>query len=128
MLQGAAGVNGYLAGPDVVVQEWHGLADVVTSRFPGLSRTLAGHRKGQVPEWFVALATKPGVTSGLDPEQVAAARHALRCGALAEIQEATEESLTPGRIFANITGAVGRTTLVVPRDPQRAERKFCGTG
>jgi arabinofuranosyltransferase len=127
MLEGAAGVNGYLAGPDVFVQEWHGLADVVTSRFPALERTLAGHRKGQVPEWFVAMATKPGVTSGLDPAKVAAARHALRCGALAEIQRATDEPLTLGRMFSNVTGAVGRTTLVVPRDPRQAERKFCGT-
>jgi hypothetical protein len=128
MLAGAAGINGYLAGPDVVVQEWHGLADVVTSRFPAWKRTLAGHRKGQEPPWFVAMATKPGVTAGVDPSKVAAARRALNCGAIREIREATEEPLTIGRFFSNITGALGRTTLEVPRDPKAAVRKFCGSG
>jgi arabinofuranosyltransferase len=125
MLAGAAGLNGYLAGPDVVVQEWHGLADVVTSRFPAWKRTLAGHRKGQEPVWFVALATKPGVTSGQDASKVAAARRALHCGAIREIQEATEEPLTIGRFFSNMTGALGRTTLEIPRDPKAAVREFC---
>jgi arabinofuranosyltransferase len=128
MLAGAAGINGYLAGPDVVVQEWHGLADVVTSRFPAWKRTLAGHRKGQEPEWFTAMATKPGVTSGLDPAEVAAARRALDCGAIREIREATEEPLTIGRFFSNITGALGRTTLVIPRNAKAAVREFCGSG
>jgi arabinofuranosyltransferase len=125
LLVGAAGLNGYLAGTDVVVQEWHGLADVVTSRFPAWAHTLAGHRKGQEPPWFVALATKPGVTSGLNPTKVAAARRALECGDLREIREATEEPLTIGRFFSNIAGSLGRTTLEVPRAPKAAVEKFC---
>jgi arabinofuranosyltransferase len=125
LLVGAAGLNGYLAGTDVVVQEWHGLADVVTSRFPAWEHTLAGHRKGQEPPWFVALATKPGVTSGLNPTKVAAARRALGCGDLREIQEATREPLTIGRFFSNIAGSLGRTTLEVPRAPKAAVEKFC---
>jgi len=127
MLAGGAGVNGYLAGPNVIVQEWHGLADVVTSRFPAWENTLAGHRKGQEPEWFVALATKPRVTSGLDASAVAAARHALRCGAIREIQEATQQPLTIGRFFDNVTGSIGRTSLAIPRGPKAAMRKFCDT-
>jgi arabinofuranosyltransferase len=127
VLAGAAGLNGYLAGTDVTVQEWHGLADVVTSRFPAWEDTLAGHRKGQEPEWFVALATKPGVTSGLSAGKVDAARRALDCGAIREIQEAIEEPLTVGRFFSNITGSFGRTRLEIPRNPFAAEQEFCGS-
>jgi hypothetical protein len=40
--------------------------------------------------------------------------------------EATEDPMTAGRFCSNLTGAVGRTRLVVPRDPVAARLKFCG--
>ncbi len=62
----------------------------------------------------------------LKPGEVAAARHALRCGALAELRAATRDPMTVDRFWSNLTGAIGRTRLEVPGDPFEAERKFCG--
>ena len=62
----------------------------------------------------------------IDPDDIAAARRALRCGDLAELVDATEQPLDAGRAWSNLTGAIGRTRLVVPRDPHEAERAFCG--
>jgi hypothetical protein len=36
--------------------------------------------------------------------------------------------MTIGRFWSNLTGAVGRTRLVVPRSPEAAAEKFCGSG
>ena len=143
LLAQASGVSGYRAGPDVLVQESNSLGDPVGSRMtttPGSNHP--GHRKRETWPWLLALTTRPGVEDTLDirkfdsspfkpppldPDAVRAARHALRCGALAEVRAATRDPLTVGRFWSNLTGAVARTRLVVPRDPFAAERKFCGT-
>jgi arabinofuranosyltransferase len=44
---------------------------------------------------------------------------------LADLQRSVRDPLTFGRFWANLTGAAGRTTLVVPADPFAAEREFC---
>jgi len=62
------------------------------------------------------------VRGPVTPEQVAAARHALGCGDLAEIRRSTRESLTFEHFWDNLTGAWHRTTVTVP---VAAERKFC---
>jgi arabinofuranosyltransferase len=138
----ASGVSGYRAGPAVLVQEVNSLGDPVGSRMtttPGSNTP--GHRKRETWPWILALTTRPGVEDHLDirkldtsvfaappldPTEVRAARHALRCGALAELRSATRDSLDASRFWSNLTGAVGRTRLVVPRDPFAAERMFCG--
>jgi hypothetical protein len=89
----------------------------------------------------IALVTRPGTehdididrleagiygAPDIDPTDVTAARHALECGALEELRQATRASLDAGRFVSNLTGALGRTRLVIPRDPKEAERKFCG--
>jgi arabinofuranosyltransferase len=122
-----SGISGYLAGPDVLVHEANSLGDPVGSRMPPTRSNSAGHRKREDFPWIFALTTKPGVTGGFDAAQIDAARHALRCGALAEVVAATEEPMSVDRFWSNLTGSIGRTRLVVPRDPFVAERTFCGT-
>ncbi|MGZ8766591.1 MAG: hypothetical protein ACXW2C_12965, partial [Acidimicrobiia bacterium] len=121
----ASGVSGYRAGIDVVVQEAQSLADPFGSRMPAISPSLAGHRKRESWEWMVAMRTIPGVSAGYDREEIDAARRALRCGAVAELERATTAPLTPGRFWSNLTGSIGRTRLVIPRNPFAAERAFC---
>jgi arabinofuranosyltransferase len=58
--------------------------------------------------------------------QVLAARHALHCGALADLMNSVDAPLTFGRFWDNLTGSVDRTSLRVPGDPFVAERQFCG--
>jgi arabinofuranosyltransferase len=137
----ASGISGYRAGPDVLVQEVNSLGDPVGSRMTTTPNSHPGHRKRETWPWILALTTRPGTEDGLDVSvlengdfpspplrtgEVAAARHALRCGALASLREATRDPLDAGRFWSNLTGAIGRTRLVVPRDPIAAERRFCG--
>ena len=137
----ASGISGYRAGPEVLVQEVNSLGDPVGSRMPPTPFSHPGHRKREEWPWILALTTRPGSEDGLDvrtlektdfpapelkPGEVAAARHALRCGALAELRDATRDPLTASRFWSNLTGAIGRSRLEVPRDPFAAERKFCG--
>ncbi len=141
LVTSASGISGYRAGPEVLVQEVNSLGDPVGSRMPPTPLSKPGHRKREEWPWILALTTRPGVDDGLDvrdlertdfpapplrPGEVAAARHALRCGALAEVRAATRDPLTVDRFWSNLTGAIGRTRLEVPRDPFAAERKFCG--
>ena len=137
----ASGISGYRAGPEVLVQEVNSLGDPVGSRMPPTPLSHPGHRKREEWPWILALTTRPGVEDGLEvrtlektdfpapelkPGEVAAARHALRCGALADLRDTTRDPLTVGRFWSNLTGAIGRTRLAVPRDPFAAEREFCG--
>ena len=122
----SSGISGYLAGPDVIVHEFYGLADPVGSRQTPTRTSLPGHRKFEDEPWIFALETKPGFSGQAAPQEVSAARQALRCGSLAELLAATDAPLTVDRFWSNLTGAVGRTRLVVPRDPRDARRKFCG--
>jgi arabinofuranosyltransferase len=100
----------------------------ITPNFPGRP----GHEKVLPWAWILADYGDPAVVDhkvvvdGVKPEDVVSARHALSCGALKELVDSTRRPMTPGRFWDNLTGSVGRTTLVVPYDPVQAERKFCG--
>ena len=122
----ASGISGYLAGPEVLVHEYNSLADPVGSHMPPNSDGTPGHRKRKGYPWVIALTTKPGVTAGFDPDRIAAARAALRCGALRDLVASTEDPMGLDTFWSNLTGAVGRTRLVVPRSEAAAERTFCG--
>ena len=122
-----AGISGYLAGPDVIVQESYGLGDAVISRLPPFENTNPAHRKGPVGDWVYALRLKPGVVVPYaNNDRIAAARRALRCGALADLHDTISAPLDLSRFMSNLTGALDTTTLTIPRNPYRAERKFCG--
>ena len=122
----ASGISGYRAGPDVSVYEYNSLGDPVGSHMPPTPYSGAGHRKRKSYPWIFALVAKPGVTGGFDARPINAARAALRCGALRDLVAATEDPMDLGTFWSNLTGAVGRTRLVVPRSEAAAKRKFCG--
>lgn len=126
LLSLASGISGYRAGPEVLVHEFNSLADPVGSHMPPNADSGPGHRKRKGYPWVFALITKPGITGGFDAKRIAAARAALECGALRDLVESTEAPMDLGRFWSNLTGAVGRTRLVVPRDEFAAEGKFCG--
>jgi len=121
----ASGISGYRAGPEVLVHEYNSLADPVGGHMPA-NGTGAGHRKRKGYPWVIALTTVPGVDAGFPAAKVDAARAALQCGELRDLVESTEAPLTVDRFWSNLTGAIGRTRLVVPMDEAAAERTFCG--
>ena len=87
-----------------------------------------GHEKNLPLVWVVADLAAPSFTGypgKVDPVELAAARQALRCGALADRLHSVRDPLTPARFWANLTGSISRTTLVVPADPIAAEHQFC---
>jgi arabinofuranosyltransferase len=87
----------------------------------------SGHEKPVDPAWIVADYTPPGtpVPAGVDPARVRAARHALACGPLADLQASVRAPLTPARFWHNLTGAWSRTAFRYPDDPLRAEQTLC---
>jgi len=122
----ASGISGYRAGPEVLVHEYNSLADPVGSHMPPNADSSPGHRKRKGYPWVIALTTRPGVNAGFPADRVDAARAALRCGALRDLVASTEAPLDAGRFWSNLTGAIGRTRMTVPRGEQAAERSFCG--
>ncbi len=87
-----------------------------------------GHDKMLKLSWILADYTPDGYAAeGADPVELAAARHALRCGDIAELQHAVRDPMTVHRFFRNLTGSVSRTFMRFPGDPVVAEREYCGT-
>lgn len=90
-----------------------------------------GHEKLVGNSWILADYAAPGALPDapqppeVTPAAVDAARQALQCGDLRELQESARQPLTVGRFMHNLLGAVHRTRLRIPRDPFVAERTFC---
>ncbi|WP_370934998.1 hypothetical protein [Amycolatopsis sp. cg13] len=129
------GTVGVISPVDVGVVDFWGLANPIGARFE-FPTVKPGHSKPLSNAWLLADYADPeapvfspgnfAMRADITADQVAAARHALSCGDLAEIQRSTREPMSPGRFWANLTGAVHRTGVTVPPDPFAAERKFCG--
>jgi arabinofuranosyltransferase len=129
------GTVGMLAPTDVGVVDFWGLANPIGARF-SFPTVKPGHSKPLGNAWLLAGYADPAapldpsgnfmVRNDVTPQQVAAARHALSCGDLAEIQRSTREPLSFKRFWDNLTGAWHRTQVTIPPDPFEAERTFCG--
>ncbi|WP_328845997.1 hypothetical protein [Streptomyces sp. NBC_00258] len=121
------GLNGSLVPLDGAALDPIGLAYPLAAHSERVGGGRVGHDKRLPAAWLAADRGVPGaLPARTDPAQVAAARRALRCGALAELNSATRGALTPGRFLRNATGAWERTTFRFPNDPVRAEKKLCG--
>lgn len=129
------GTVGMLAPTDAGIADFWGLANPVGARFD-FPTGKPGHSKPLSNVWLLADYADPAapvqppgnfvLPDDVTPAQVAAARHALSCGDLAEIQRSTREPMSFGRFWHNLVGAWHRTSVMVPPDPFDAERKFCG--
>ena len=112
-----------------VVDMW-GLAYPIGAHMELASRTVwPGHEKGIDVVWIFAEYAEPNapLPPTIDSGAVAAARHALSCGDLKELQDSVQKPMAPGQFWRNIVGAAHRTELRIPRDPHQAARRFCGT-
>ncbi|WP_218156778.1 hypothetical protein [Amycolatopsis saalfeldensis] len=129
------GTAGMLAPEQVGIVDFWGLANPIGARLDFPTRK-PGHSKPLSNAWLLADYADPAapvlppgnfaIKSDVTPAEVAAARHALSCGDLAEIQRSAREPMSFGRFWRNLTGAWHRTQVTVPPDPFEAERKFCG--
>lgn len=62
---------------------------------------------------------------GIPAAQLAAARKALSCGRLAELDQATQAPLSVGRFGSNFFHSLTLTTFRFSPDPVTAERELC---
>lgn len=108
--------------PDVFIADRLSLADPIGSRLDASAFVRAGHSQ-IVPDWWgVARYAAP---SPRDDAQTSAARRALDCGELAELEEAVSGPLTIGRFFDNLIASPRLTTLRIPSKGTEAEDMFC---
>ena len=125
---GRLGVGGVVVPLDGIVADTLGLASPLGARITATNPTgNAGHEKVLPWAWLFADFADPAAPPPYDvtAAQIAAARHALTCGDLAELIASTREPMTVGRFFGNLAGSLRRTRLVIPSDPIEAERALC---
>jgi arabinofuranosyltransferase len=144
VLAGRLGGIGAITPLDGIVVDIYGLANPVGARITRTQPGMTGHEKRLPMAWALAELVDPSgapfgspselssAGTAVPPEltvattaELVAARHALGCGELAELEASVRAPLTPARFWANLTGAVARTRLVIPADPVQAEQRFC---
>lgn len=125
------GVAGDAVPLDDMVVDQYGLAYPLAGHLALQRGIWPGHEKLISNAWVLADYAVPGGRppgpqgSDVSLPAIAAARHALSCGVLRELRDSVRDPLTLARFWDNVTGAVGRTRLRIPRDPAQAERQFC---
>ncbi|MEU5698761.1 hypothetical protein [Streptomyces aurantiacus] len=121
------GLNGAVVPLDGAALDPIGLAYPVAAHSERVGQGRVGHDKRLPAAWLAAdRGVRGELPAGAEPVQVAAARRALRCGGLAELNAAARSRLTTGRFLRNLAGAWERTSFRFPNDPVRAERELCG--
>ncbi len=125
---GWLGTAGALVPLDQTVADEWSLAYPLGAHFELTERAaFPGHEKPVPWAWFLADYADPDAPppEGVNADEVVAARRALACGELRELQESVRAPMSIARFWKNLTGSVGRTTLRVPPDPFAAEQRFC---
>ena len=122
---GAGGAGTPLDG---LVVDQHGLSYALGSHLVGDPNGRPGHAKWASPAWIVAEYSNVTEAPGIPPAQLAAARKALSCGPLAELDQATQAPLTAGRFVSNLFHSLTLTTFRFSPDPVTAERELCRLG
>ena len=127
---GRLGTGGVIVPLEGIVADTLGLANPLGARITPTLPGYPGHEKPLPRAWLLADFADPAHdddrVAGVPPNAIRAARHAMTCGALAEMLASAREPMSPRRFWDNLVGAVGRTRLVIPSDPFDAERAFCG--
>lgn len=126
---GRLGTGGAVVPLDGIVADTLGLASPLGARITPTAPGLVGHEKPLPLAWLLAQYADPALAAfpaDAPAAQVAAARHALGCGELAELIASVRAPLTAARFRDNLVGAWRRTQLVIPSDPIAAEAQLCG--
>jgi arabinofuranosyltransferase len=130
LLAGRLGTASATMAVDGIVVDLLGLANPLGARLTVTAPGHTGHEKFLSAAWVLAEYGHPGIIASMPDEErakIAAAKHALTCGDLAELLAAARDPMTPSRFWNNLVGAWHRTAVVVPADPVDAERRFCGS-
>jgi arabinofuranosyltransferase len=126
---GRLGTGGAATPLDGFVIDTLGLSNPLGARITPTLPGYTGHEKVLPWSWIQADYGDPAHDNEIplvSPYAIEAARHALQCGELAELMASVRGPMSASRFWANLTGSVRRTRLVIPNDPFEAEDKFCG--
>ena len=110
---------------DGLVVDQYGLAYAPGSHMDGDPSARIGHTKWAIPAWMVAEYSDVTQAPGIPAAQLAAARTALSCGRLAELDQAVHAPLTAGRFAMNFFHSLTLTTFRFSPDPVTAEKELC---
>jgi arabinofuranosyltransferase len=138
------GIPGYTLGEDYTVIDLLGLGNPLVSRLRLDLPTTPGHEKPLPLPWQAAIVSDEPISSdvllatGLNiyplyvpadedefEREAEAARHALRCRPIRDLQAALREPLTPGRFLSNLVHAREYTDLEIPPRPSEAVEELC---
>lgn len=122
--ESAIGMVGQILPSTVHLIDRHGLADAFASRLVVTERGRPGHEKSLAAAWIVARFTADEPT---EDAVIVAARRALRCGALGELDRAIHEPMSLGRFLDNVKFALTSRSMRISPDPFEAEAQYCGT-
>ena len=116
---------GYLAGTDIYIDDFLGLASPLASRIrlPVPRTGRPGHEKDLPETWGRARFVRPSVA--LRDRETIAAHRALDCPDLKDLLGATRGDLDFSRFVTNIVRSAEFTQLRFPADPIAAERELC---
>ena len=103
----------------------HGLSYALGSHLVGDPNGRPGHAKWAIPAWVVAEYSNVTQAPGIPAAQLAAARKALSCGPLAELDQATQAPLTASRFAVNFFHSLTLTNFRFSPDPVTAEQELC---
>ena len=146
-----AGLMSFALGPNTRVQDLLGLGDPLDSHLRLVRRGLNSHEKPMPMPWLVARTYAPGapyqassfVTGPKQTEslffgvlqlgrpdtpfaqRVAAARKALDCGAIRDLQVSYQAPLTAHRFLSNVLHSFHRTFETFPAEPRDAVAAEC---
>ena len=125
---GAVGVYAYAAGNSVYIADRFGIVNPLSAHKRLTTRGRPGHEKDLPLAWAFARFASPDapIPSGLSAQDVDAARHALSCGELLDLESSTHGSLGFGDIVDNIRHSFARARFRFDPDPRTAERELCG--
>jgi arabinofuranosyltransferase len=110
---------------DGLVVDQYGLAYALGSHQVGDPNGRPGHTKWVIPAWVVAEYSNVTQAPGIPAAQLAAAREALSCGTLSELDQATQAPLTASQFVSNFFHSLTLTTFRVSPDPATAEKELC---
>ncbi len=122
------GERGLVSGSDVYVFDAQSLANPIGSH-TSVPHGLRPGGKTVEPVWMIARFGDRSThvpDSIASPRSIADARVALSCGELASYLHAITTPLTWSGAWANLTHAVGYTTLTFSANPTVARRELCG--
>jgi arabinofuranosyltransferase len=121
------GVTSFFAGPSMHIVDPTGLADPLASRLRLNARGRPGHEKPLPLPWLIARFGDPAapLPDGIAPPAVEAARRALQCEPLRELQAATSARLTIARFVRNVRLSIQLRNFRFPPDPSLAEAQLC---